>query len=273
MNIGKFMERSGLTGMGFSSDWIKKMKYLSHSIIFRQRGICRWIVLIFIWLSLWLFHSCESTVQNMGNTIKDRQFYPLHTGDFRIYQVREKIYSLLNNPVIDSVEYQLREVVAGSYLNEENDSSFILKRYWRAADTATWTIDSVWTVRKTSSNVVLNQGNTPFVKLIFPVDNELTWDGNAMNSRKEEIYKYEHVYEPYESGGISFDETTTVIQSDINLPNFRQDFRFEIYAIDVGLIYKESINLQYCITEDCFGKHIIEQGREYKQELIEYGKE
>jgi hypothetical protein len=51
------------------------------------------------------------------------------------------------------------------------------------------------------------------------------------------------------------------------------DIRNEIYAANIGLIYKESIILYYCTENNCLGDTIIERGSRYSQELIGYGKD
>ena len=49
--------------------------------------------------------------------------------------------------------------------------------------------------------------------------------------------------------------------------------RFEIYGQDIGLVYKEEIDLRYCTEQECIGQQIIESGQELRQSLLEYGQE
>ena len=49
------------------------------------------------------------------------------------------------------------------------------------------------------------------------------------------------------------------------------DQRKEVYARGVGLIYHEIKQLHYCTADNCRGQEKVENGLDYKQEIIEYG--
>jgi hypothetical protein len=50
-----------------------------------------------------------------------------------------------------------------------------------------------------------------------------------------------------------------------------KDKRLEIYGKDVGVIYKEVTDLEYCDDVDCFGQQEIKKGIIYKQSILSYG--
>ena len=90
---------------------------------------------------------------------------------------------------------------------------------------------------------------------------------------EEELYIYEDVYQPLTLNGTDFNSTLNVIQEYNPDSIVMWDQRSEIYAENVGLISKESIILHYCTENECLGKQIIEQGIDFRQELIGYGNE
>jgi hypothetical protein len=90
---------------------------------------------------------------------------------------------------------------------------------------------------------------------------------------EEELYTYEATYQSFSLNDIDFNSTLKIIQEYNPDSIVMWDQRSEIYAENVGLIYKESIILYYCTENECLGSQIIEQGIDFKQELIGYGNE
>jgi len=228
---------------------------------------------LFITLSgviLILTIGCESTLE-FDQEASGQAFYPLTTGEYREYEIQEIKYTILNPP--DTINYFLKEQVGDSFINQTGGMTYILNRFERNDDSIPWEIDSVWTVIKSETNVVVNENNTPFTKLVFPVLEQKRWDGNAFNTKEEELYTYEDTYQPLILNDMDFNSTLKVIQEYNPDSIVMRDQRSEIYAENVGLIYKESIILYYCTENECLGKQIIEQGIDYRQELIGYGNE
>ena len=213
---------------------------------------------------------CDSVIE-IDPAKTGQAFYPLSTGDYREYEITQIKYSILDHP--DTVRYFLKEEVGESYINQTGSTTFSLNRYKRSNDTLAWEIDSVWTVIKSETNVVVTENNIPFTKLIFPVLDQKQWDGNAFNIYEEELYSYEDTYQFFTSRNIDYNSTLKVIQAYNPDSIVMKDIRSEIYAENVGLIYKETIILYYCTENECLGQQIIEQGMDFKQELIGYGNE
>jgi hypothetical protein len=219
---------------------------------------------------LMLAIGCESTVE-FDQEASGQAFYPLNTGDYREYQVREINYTILSPP--DTVYYFLKEQVGDRFINQAGGMTYMLNRFKRNDDATHWKIDSVWTVIKSETNVVIKENNIPFTKLVFPVLEQKRWDGNAFNTMEEELYTYENTYQPLTLNDLDFNSTLKVIQENNMDSIVMRDERIEIYAENVGLIYKESIILHYCTENECLGKQIIEQGIDFRQELVGYGNE
>ncbi len=217
-----------------------------------------------------LIIGCESTIE-LDQKASGQAFYPLTTGEYREYKIQEIKYTILNPP--DTINYFLKEQVGDSFINQTGGLTYTLSRFKRNDDIISWEIDSVWTVIKSETKVVVSENNIPFTKLVFPVSDQKRWDGNAFNTMEEELYTYEDVYQPFSLNDMDFNSTLKVIQEYNPDSIVMKDQRSEIYAENVGLIYKESIILHYCTENECLGKQIIEQGIDFKQELIGYGYE
>ena len=202
-------------------------------------------------------------------------YYPLTVNRYSVYQVEDIRYSL-REPA-DTNRYQLREQVADSLVGAGGEIIYLLERYTRSSLEESWQLDSVWTARESDQRIVVVENNVPFVKLVFPFQKELQWDGNALNSRPALTY----TLSPTDSTlrreiGMTWDslmnDSRTVVQRRLEtLVN--DSVLVETYGPGVGLIYKKSRILQYCADEECIGQQRIESGRLYRQTLTEYGKE
>jgi hypothetical protein len=126
---------------------------------------------------------------------------------------------------------------------------------------------------------VVTENNVPFIKLIFPLRTDLQWDGNALNSRLEDIYELQptsdelrhEIESPIDS---LLNNSITVLQESSQDTTLAKVEVLETYAENIGLFYKKTIRLQYCNTDTaCIGQGIIEAGRKFRQTLIEHGKE
>ncbi len=197
------------------------------------------------------------------------EYFPVSTGQYRLFEVQEINY-LLSGEVVTE-DYQLKEEITASFLTG-GDSTFIINRFKRSSELSEWEYLNTWQSRKTKNNAIIIEGNIPLVKLVFPVENKISWNANALNTQEEDLFTIDSLNFSFARGaGTEFPNTLTVIQED------NQDFivsfnrRFEVYALNVGLVYKETKILNYCANNNCLGQQIVETGMEYSQTLVEYG--
>jgi hypothetical protein len=100
------------------------------------------------------------------------------------------------------------------------------------------------------------------------------WNGNAYNSLGEELYIITKIKVPATIGSNSFDDTLEITQREDVDNIVGNDIRKEVYAKNVGLVYKKTETITYCSnTTSCLGKQIIEQGVVAEYSIKEYGKE
>jgi hypothetical protein len=209
----------------------------------------------------------------------------LRVGDYRIYHVMETQISAYNNET--EVEYDVKTVVVDSFVNVSGSYSYIIHRFKRESETDPWESLDTWTARVNQREVVITEGSTPFVRLTFPMKNGRSWNGNAYNNLESgefcegdsftscDLYELDHVKQSFTTtlGQLSFENTVEVIQN--NSPDLitKYDIRKEIYALDVGLVYKHSTVLNYCTIGNCLGQQLVEAGLVFTQELTDYGHE
>ena len=196
-------------------------------------------------------------------------YFPLNGGAYQVFQVEETRYSGMGDPATEI--YQIKVQVKDSFPNSDGTFTYVLARYKRAASPDTWVNFETWSARINEHEVVVNEGNTSFVKLAFPLRNGLTWDGNKFNGFGEDEYMITSFGIPATVNGTTFEETLTVSQEANDDVIVFLDERREVYAKNVGLIMRESRQLSYCTEDHCRGQQQIESGAEFKYELIEYG--
>lgn len=196
-------------------------------------------------------------------------YFPLEAGTYRIYKVEGVRYNAFLDSTVFS--YKLKEAVVDTFSNLESGISYILHRQ-TLDDNGEWQIDSVWTARRDDFNAVTVEHNVPIVKLVFPFEENKIWDGNRLNDKANDEFEMVEVRKPWADSFGNYNLSVTVIEEE--LPDTFVNFisKKEVYAKDVGLVYKENIVLDF-MQGEFYGKGFIESGIRYHQYLIEYGKE
>ncbi len=197
-------------------------------------------------------------------------FFPIENGMYWEYEVDLTTYNLLDSV---SSHFFLKEVVADSFTDLSGDHSYMLERFVKYAEADEWELDSVWTARVDIYKAVKTENNVAYVKMVFPVEEGTSWNGNALNARQEERYQARNLGVDLAVGDSTFANTLTVVQREVLDTLVFHDVRREYYARGVGLIKKEFIQLNYCSSPECFGQRQVDSGRRYYMYLVANGKE
>ncbi len=197
-------------------------------------------------------------------------YFPLKVGQFAIYQVEGVEY--INSR--DSVEfsYQLKESITESFEDLESGISYKILREKRENENEEWKIDSVWSARKDGLRAIKTENNVPYIRLVFPFQENKTWNGNGLNNKQPDDYEMIDVGKPYAGIFSYFDRTVTVI-IDLIPDRFVQYIsKKEVYSQHTGLVYKENVILNYRQGDD-YGLGIVDSGIKYFQSILAYGEE
>jgi hypothetical protein len=219
---------------------------------------------IFI-LSVVLFASCKGKEETFD---QGYDYYPIAKGNYKIYDVRFEDYSTSGTVTED---YQIKEIVTDTFtLNGE--LKYRIERFKRAISSDPWpeTPDSVWTSVVFSSRIIKAENNVRFVKLTFPVENGKSWNGNAENDFGDDQYVLNSVGKSFTVNGQLYSKTATVLQSPNDSNFVNKDYRKEVYAKGIGMIYKVKEIYEYEQGAN-WGLYKIESGIKYYERLNSYG--
>jgi hypothetical protein len=142
-----------------------------------------------------------------------------------------------------------------------------------------WTIKDVWMFTKTKTTLEIVEEDVRFTKLIFPVNEDATWDGNAHNTIGNWEYTYKYIDTKETINGTTFDNVLFVEQKDDKNKNaIRRQYFIEKYAKDVGLVYREIKDLYSNTIKVVNGAVVpveqrIEKGVIYKLTYVTHGTE
>jgi hypothetical protein len=205
-------------------------------------------------------------------------YFPIQVGDFSIYNVEQTDIISSNST---TYSFQLRVTVTDSVL-ESNTLTYFLKREKRDNSTSNWIPFETWSVRLTEDEIIQNENNIWFVKLIFPLSQRVKWNGNVYNNLDNngnlfngigsDQYFISEFNKPVTlNSGFQSDETITVVHNNFSDDIVGVDKRLEMYSKHVGLIYKEVTQLEYCTSTACIGQQKPVKGTILMQTLIEHG--
>ena len=201
-------------------------------------------------------------------------YFPTEIGRYNVYQVDSISYNDFFTPVkIDTTHFQIMELLESNFKDNEGRECQRIERYIRASQNSAWVLRNVFYQVRTAVQAERIEDNVRFVRLIFPIQENQKWNGNAYNSFEKSNYQYKEVDQKKMVKGKNFDSTLVVNQKlDSNL--IEKNYQVEIYAKHVGLIFKKYIDVQdksSSILPLPFSQR-IDAGFDYTYQLIESGK-
>jgi len=213
--------------------------------------------------------SCSS--DEAHKTDRGLDYYPLGKGRFQVYDVNQIKYTL---GVPETLAYELKIQVADSIATQQG-YTYVQYRYQRQPGETDWTYIDTWSSTLDDRQAVQQEGNTAYLKIQFPVKDGNSWNGNLYNTGAAEDYQLQDAGKPQALAAGTFNDCITVLQSDNNDFVVYLDQRKEIYARNVGLVYKETTQLHYCTDTNagCLGQQVVDEGVRYTQTIKAYGVE
>lgn len=217
----------------------------------------RKILLPFLIVSVGLV-SCSKETEDLSEIAKGNKFFPTEIGKYIVYDYDSTYW---NDQLGEEFHYrgQFRYTVADTFRDNAGRMSYAISVQRRKNDTDPYVPDDVIYVTPTEDHVELKQKNLTFLKMVFPVSNGKSWNGNAMIPLGDGDYeefdndKWNYTYSAFDTefdpGNNLYLHTVTVNQIDdrLNDPDVDstayayRNYAKEIYAYNVGMVYRERI--------------------------------
>ena len=217
---------------------------------------------------LLIFIAILSCSKERITTQSDGDYLPLIPGNFSEFDVERTKFTLSALP--ENQQFTIRQVIADSF-RDLNNQLVYKSEYYSLDSKSAWKIDSIAPVWRTFDKAMCQENGQVIVKMIFPLANEMVWNGNWYNAMSEKMFRIKDLGKPFQAGNTVFPKTVTIIRQDDSTLLSKNKY-VEIYAMNVGLIFTEKLVVQYCNTPDCVGKGIINSGWKEISVIKKYGK-
>lgn len=200
--------------------------------------------------------ACENSTVAPNQENLGLQFFPIEFKEIDKYSVEEINYN--NDGTIDTSRYFLQDEWSDSIAIS---SGIKLEGYrYRINQNGQKEVVSTVVKTRTSNLAKFNLSNSEEIKLSFPIAENKRWDGKPNEFDKDEYYIFK-AFQPYELEDSTFQNTVQVIQEDNQDSISNYDQRIEVYAANIGLIYRISSQLEFCRDTECLGLQQIEFGK------------
>ena len=205
-----------------------------------------------------LLSSCDKSTEGLSDTTGGKDFMPLEIGRYILYDVDSIYWDDFLRAEIHK-RSQHRYDVVDTFRDNANRLSYVINVLSRPSAQFPFTPDNVIHVTPTEKTIEYYQHNLTFIKLTFPVDDGMSWNGNSMipvgdadNVQFDNDnwnYTYSKVGESFDPGNNFYASSVTVDEIDDQLNDPAVDstaysyknYSQEVYAYGVGLVYRHRI--------------------------------
>jgi hypothetical protein len=182
------------------------------------------------------FSACKTSGDDMDvpNYEDGSKYYPLDSGMVRLYQV-DSIAFDDNAGTIDTFRFVLEEEIIGTINGQFNEPHVVIKRSVKKEMSQIWEPRASLFALRTPNNLQVVEENNRFVKLVFPLGNTNTWNGNMFNNLGRRNYLFQFKEKSFSNGDTSFFDCTQI--QEANIKNAIEEvFVRSVYAANIGLV-------------------------------------
>ncbi len=195
------------------------------------------------------------------------KYFPLTVGEERSYEIIRTSYAVGQKVQTDTL---LTKETVQSVKEQNGSKIYQVLRMVRGRNDLFFKPEASFQYIYSPESVVNTEKNLNQTILRFPLYVGAEWNLNENNLNDKQtaqiVYTSELPAKLLTNENIYKVEVED-LQSNINFKRI-----YQLYSKNIGLIYSEHSEIEYCQDENCIGKFIIQSGqREYKR-LLEYKK-
>lgn len=198
-------------------------------------------IICFLTLGL-IFNSCKKEdVIIPFNPKEDFNYYPMNVGSYIEYDVEYIFWNDFDH-TIDTSNYVLREFIESMVVNYTGDTLYRIERNTKDNSDSVWSVSRIWYSGYEDNFAFKVEENVKYVKLVVPVKENYKWEGNIFNDLESKSYSYIFIDRPMQLNNLSFSKCAKILQDDFETL-INKDYEEEIFARNIGLIYKKQIHV------------------------------
>lgn len=191
----------------------------------------------YVLLLLLAMASCKTNQPEVPNLGYD--YFPLQINQTFKYAFDSVSFND-NTKTTDTFYFELTWRVDTFFVNQSGHQVFVINR--TVKDTATGMVfnRSALFAELNPQQLIFTENELPLVKLVFPLGNVTSWNGNMLNNQFRQTYQLRYVNR-LENG-----LNTAFVQEANNINAIEEEVRYSIYAQNVGLtqFYSKYLNKQ-----------------------------
>ncbi len=235
---------------------------------------------------LFLMYSCtKSETEILDPSTFGYEYFPVAIGKSWTYQMDSIVYSEKVFVKKDTSVSFIREEVVDSFRNVENKLVYRLDVYYTRDTNTPWELVSASFIQKNESQLIKTENGLDYLKLIFPVRKNKSWEGNSRIHSKTEMvigneilqpfgdiwyYSYDYINQKERLNLFNFENVCQVAEADYD-GFLEKRYSYAKYAKDVGLVYKELWLLDTQNTDDSIPfENRANKGMILRQTLVSY---
>jgi len=189
-----------------------------------------------------IMSACKKDTYEQYTRNTDVAYYNDSVGSLSVFAVSEIVFDDFSNSS-DTFRYQIMEVNESEFNDNLGRKAIKIDRYKRQTDTSLWQyLNSCYSVSEFNM-VERVEDNKRFIKLSFPVSSDAVWNSNAHNLDNAINVFYGTIGKPYTLDTFKFKKTISVESTIIN-NSFRERSFKEIYALGLGLVFKNQVAIE-----------------------------
>lgn len=208
--------------------------------------------------------SCKKKDAFTSPAISD--YYPLTPGKYIIYNLDSMVLPPFGSNFVIH-HYEAMDSIDAQITDNLGRPAYRILRSLRADSTQPWIPDNTFVAVETDSTMEYTEDNLRFLKLVAPIVNGFSWNGNShltsdpypsyqFNSdfMADWQYMYQMVGQPATVGANTFSNTITVFERAdstgtpvvVNVTPYAEATNSEeVYAKGIGLIYRNFMHWEY----------------------------
>jgi hypothetical protein len=203
-------------------------------------------ILFYFMVTVVVLTACEKNKIEPSKPISGINFFPIDSNISWVYQIDSVYYNSFQSAGTppDTAVYWIKETIAEDLSDTIDAVKKRIERYISYDSGLTWKFDRNLIVIRNNSQALRNDNNIFNVKLSFPIIELKAWNGNQFNNLGENEYLYDWIFKSYWALGANRDSSIKVLQRNIK-NQIKDNVEYEVYLPNIGMVYKEIVDLNY----------------------------